>query len=133
MTIAAFLFVCAIAGILQYQINAVNKRLDYIRDALLSDELKAVLDVIISEDDLPKNCGNCPLDHDKGYEQDCCWPDCVHQATAHNPSMIALANEALGPHEKELQELDVNEKHWFWNGEPVTWHEFCDRLEGKDE
>ena len=28
-----------------------------------------------------------------------------------------------------MPELNPDEKHWRWNGEPVTWHEFCDRLE----
>lgn len=31
----------------------------------------------------------------------------------------------------EEMELDPTQKHWVWNGEPVTWYEFCDRLEGK--
>lgn len=29
---------------------------------------------------------------------------------------------------QELGQLNPNEKNWLWNGEPVTWPEFCDRL-----
>lgn len=27
--------------------------------------------------------------------------------------------------------LNEDEKHWLFNGEPVTWIEFCDRMKGK--